>query len=189
MGVPPKGTPKYKRWLAQQKNRKRQVRLEAAKAKARKLLKNEIGQLRSEVDAVTRRSNKHFRNAGAYEAALAAARREKRSLIKKLAAAKGVHDMALELMNKARKEQQRANDRLQWWEGWWASLSPGVQRRVLVVSRPPPSSTRSRAPTRTRSSFGPGCERRQGDGKGNGEEEGETQGTQGPRGVGNPRAV
>jgi len=36
MGVPPKGTPKYKRWLAQQKNRKRQVRLEAAKAKARK---------------------------------------------------------------------------------------------------------------------------------------------------------
>ena len=60
-----------------------------------------------------------------------------RSLLKKLAAAKGVYDMALDLMNKARKEQQRANDRLQWWEGWWASLSPGVQRRVLAVSRPP----------------------------------------------------
>ena len=137
MGVPPRGTPKYKKWLTQQKRRKREVRLEAAKAKARKLLKNEIKQLRSEVEAVTRRSNKHFRQSGYFEAAVEAAGREKRSLLKKLAAAKGVYDMALDLMNKARKEQQRANDRLQWWEGWWASLSPGVQRRVLAVSRPP----------------------------------------------------
>ena len=104
MGVPPRGTPKYKKWLTQQKRRKREVRLEAAKAKARKLLKNEIKQLRSEVEAVTRRSNKHFRQSGYFEAAVEAAGREKRSLLKKLAAAKGVYDMALDLMNKARKE-------------------------------------------------------------------------------------
>ena len=28
-GVPPRGTPKYKKWLTQQKRRKREVRLEA----------------------------------------------------------------------------------------------------------------------------------------------------------------
>ena len=116
MGVPPRGTPKYKKWLNQQKRRKREVRLEAAKAKARKLLNNEIEQLRSEVEAVTRRSNKHFRRSGYFEAAVAAAGLEKRSLLRKLAAARGVHDTALELMRKARKEQERAKDRLQWRE-------------------------------------------------------------------------
>ena len=97
------------------------MRLEAARAKARKLLKNEIEQLRSEVEAVMRRSNKHFRNAWSYKAAVAAARREKRSLLRKLAAARGVQDAAFELTKTARKEQERAKDRLQWWEGWWAS--------------------------------------------------------------------
>ena len=76
MGVPPRGTPKYKKWLTQQKRRKREVRLEAAKAKARKPLKNAIEQLRSEVEAVTRRYNKHFRHSGYFEAAVAAARLE-----------------------------------------------------------------------------------------------------------------
>ena len=122
MGVLLKGTPKYIKWFTQQEKRKQEVRLEAAKAKSRKLLKNEIEQLRSEVDAATRRSNKHFRNEGAHKAAVAAARREKQSLIKKLAAAKGIHDAALELTQKARKEQECANDRLQRWEVWRASF-------------------------------------------------------------------
>ncbi len=65
---PPRQPRKYLAYLAKQRDRRRKVRLESARAKARRILKDEFAQERRTADAARRRATQHMVAAGAARA-------------------------------------------------------------------------------------------------------------------------
>ena len=145
MGVPSAGTRAYGLYLRRQKLRRQAHRLETAKAKARKLLADALGELRRNWDGAQSRATTHCRTAGAARCDLRAvllelqtARPHNVADKKKALQAKRLAEACLAERNDAKEELRRATLRLVSWETWWSSLSDGEKKKVQKVTRRPP---------------------------------------------------
>ncbi len=145
MGVPPAGTRAYSLYLRRQKLRRQALRRETAKAKARKPLAGELGELRRNCDGAASRATAHCRNAGNARLALQAARLElqtahlhNRADKKKALEARRDAEACRTQRDDAREELRQATLRLASWESWWNSLSAGDKKKVQKVTRRPP---------------------------------------------------